>query len=102
MRSRMPSPIPINETLSPMQQLGLRIYSSRLIHDAAYYDLDSKRERDRSTRDLASLFFQLVDVFQPDLFIEAGAKDGSASLRARKAMPTPRVVAFEGNPYTHA
>lgn len=95
-------PSPIHESLSPMQQLGLRIYSSRLIDNAAYYDLDSKRERDRSTRDLASLFFQLVDVFQPDLFIEAGAKDGSASLRARKAMPTPRVVAFEGNPYTHA
>jgi len=49
---------------------------------------------------LVELFFGLVEQLQPDLFIEAGAKDASASRRARE-LQVRRVVAFEASPVTH-
>ncbi|MGI8879661.1 MAG: FkbM family methyltransferase [Jatrophihabitans sp.] len=51
--------------------------------------------------ELTHLFFRLVRVTEPDLFIEAGAKEASTSLRIRRYLPTARVVAFEANPFTY-
>jgi FkbM family methyltransferase len=42
-----------------------------------------------------------VRVAQPDLFVEAGAKDASTSRRARTIVEDARVVAFEANPYVY-
>lgn len=55
---------------------------------------------DKSVSELVDLFFDLVEQLQPDLFIEAGAKEASASRRARD-LQVPRVVAFEASPVTH-
>jgi FkbM family methyltransferase len=55
---------------------------------------------DRSVSELVDLFFGLVEQLRPDLFIEAGAKEASASRRARD-LQVPRVVAFEASPVTH-
>jgi FkbM family methyltransferase len=55
-------------------------------------------ERAASTRALVELFFDLCDGV--DVFVEAGAKEGSASVRA-VALGIDTVVAFEANPYTH-
>ncbi len=79
----------------------LAAYDRALFTAAAYYDVDSKSERKRSTRELARFFFQLVRVFQPALFIEAGAREADASRRARQLLKDARIVAFEANPYTH-
>ena len=57
-------------------------------------------ERERSTQALVELFFDLVTSVGVDVFVEAGAKEASASLRAVESGVTP-VVAFEANPYTH-
>lgn len=57
-------------------------------------------ERRASTEALVELFFALGAVTDVDVFVEAGAKEASASLRAIES-GFPRVVAFEANPYTH-
>lgn len=59
--------------------------------------------RQRSVRLLDELFFNLLDVAQPTLFVEAGAFEASASLRAAEALPGSTVIAFEANPenYRH-
>lgn len=73
----------------------------RMARRALRYTLPHKEERVRSTADLEELFFALVSAFEPQLFVEAGAKDAASSLRARGALPDARVVAFEANPHTH-
>lgn len=81
--------------------LEIRLQSLGLLASASNYDFALDGERRRSARDLARLFHYLVKLLQPDLFIEAGAKDALASCRARTNMTGGRVVAFEANPYTH-
>lgn len=81
--------------------LEIRLQSLALLASAGSYDFAEAGERRRSSRDLARLFHHLVKLLQPDLFIEAGAKDALASCRARTLMTGGRVVAFEANPYTH-
>lgn len=72
-----------------------------MMSTAVKYDVDKRADRVRSRRDLVRLFFKLVNLSDVDLFVEAGAKEASASRRVKKALPDARVVAFEGNPYTH-
>jgi FkbM family methyltransferase len=79
----------------------LRMYDLWLLDTAASYDLRDKSERARSTQELERLFFRVVEVFSPELFIEAGAKDAGASRRARECLERARIVAFEANPYTY-
>lgn len=67
----------------------------------AQYGNYSVEQRSRSVAALVELFFDVVAKDQPDLFIEAGAKEASASRRARTVCPAATVVAFEANPYTH-
>lgn len=55
-------------------------------------------ERAASTKALVDLFFDLCD--DVDVFVEAGAKEASASVRAI-GLGIDTVVAFEANPYTH-
>ena len=71
-----------------------------LLQMASHYDLSQKSERRRSARDLAGFFLRAAKVVEADLFIEVGAKEASASHRARSYLPQSRVVAFEANPYT--
>jgi len=69
---------------------------------AAFYDLRDRAERARSAADLRKMFFALLPQVAPDLFVEAGAHDGSSARRARKLLPEASVIAFEANPYNHA
>ncbi len=59
-------------------------------------------ERRQTVDDLVNLFFALCAVRRADVFIEAGAKEASASRRAAEEVGIERVVAFEANPYTFA
>lgn len=68
---------------------------------AANYNLDDRAEQARSGRDLSRLFFRLAKVLETDLFVEAGAKDGASSRRARRLLDPKRIVAFEANPFTY-
>ncbi len=79
----------------------LAAYDRALFCAAANYDVELRSDRRRSTRDLERFFFQLVRIFQPELFIEAGAKDATASRRVRALCADIRIVAFEANPYTY-
>jgi FkbM family methyltransferase len=83
-------------------RLALRLHDLRLLATASNYDLRHKEERKRSRRDLSRLFFWLHRIVEPDLFIEAGAKEASASRRALQYYDGARVVAFEANPFTFA
>jgi FkbM family methyltransferase len=57
----------------------------------------------KSVVNLNEVFFKLITEVSPcDLFIEAGAFDGTTSLLVQKAMPRAQVYAFEANPYNYA
>jgi FkbM family methyltransferase len=79
----------------------LRLHELRLVSTADSYDLRHASERKRSARELARLFFRLFKVVEPDLFVEAGAKDGRVSRRALRFLHSARAVAFEANPHTY-
>lgn len=68
---------------------------------AQSYDLSRKEERQRSVSNLENLFFRTIRELKPDVFIEAGAKDGGTSRRARTYLPDAKITAFEANPYTY-
>jgi len=59
-------------------------------------------QRKQSVDELVELFFDLCADGDIDLFVEAGAKEASASKRAAGVAGIARVVAFEANPYTFA
>lgn len=71
-----------------------------LLSTARGYNLSEKAERVRSVQDLEVLFLRICRELQPDLFVEAGAKDAETSRRARKYV-NGRIVAFEANPFTY-
>lgn len=73
------------------QQMSLQVMA---------YDVKDPTDRRRSCENLSELFFQISRVVEPDVFIEAGAKDASSSVFASRLLPHARVVAFEANPYT--
>lgn len=76
------------------------LYDQQLRHLAAHYgNMDDGRAR--SATYVSEWFHDLVDVLQPDLFIEAGAYRADASRRVRADHPDCRVVAFEANPYNY-
>jgi FkbM family methyltransferase len=75
---------------------------AQLARGAAWFDLEQTTHRRASARVLKQLFFNLVRVLQPDVFLEAGAMDASVSLRVRKMVRKAQVVAFEANPHNHA
>lgn len=79
----------------------LTMYDLSLLSNAPNYDLRERSERQRSVRDLEKLFFLAVKFRQPELFIEAGAKDARTSRRARQHLEDARIVAFEANPFVH-
>jgi FkbM family methyltransferase len=107
-RSHIGGAVPEEITQAPMSAIDasvraqlLDLYDLNMLTNAANYDLREKSERKRSVRDLERLFFQAVRAAQPDLFVEAGAKDAGASRRARTILDEARIVAFEANPYVH-
>lgn len=72
-----------------------------MLATAVKYNIDNKAQRTQSNKDLVRLFFNLAEIIDIDMFIEAGAKDAWASRRAQTRFPNARVVAFEANPYTY-
>ncbi len=64
-------------------------------------DAPSPAERARTVDSLTELFFDLVAATRVQRFVEAGAKDAPASVRAATDAGVDRVIAFEANPYTH-
>lgn len=79
----------------------IQIVDLSLFASAAFYVLDDKAERNRSVADLENFFFRLLGVLKPELFIEAGARDGASSVRARRNTENSRIVAFEANPLNY-
>lgn len=80
----------------------VRLHELQLQSTAGLYKLWSDDGRQQSTKALVELFFGIVRITQPKLFIEAGAKEATASTRAGKLLPDARIVAFEANPYNFA
>ena len=69
---------------------------------AVKYNLNDKRHRIHSNKSLVRLFFNLTEIIGVDLFVEAGAREASASRHVKAKLPAARVVAFEANPYNYA
>lgn len=54
-----------------------------------------------STRILEELFFTIVAQQIPEIFLEIGAHEASASCRVAQTVAVRNVYAFEANPFTH-
>ncbi|MBS3648080.1 FkbM family methyltransferase [Pseudaminobacter sp. 19-2017] len=78
--------------LIAMQEINMLATSS------LYQLWGDKPQRKASNKALVELFFGLVKILQPSLFIEAGAKMADTSVRARQYLPDARIVAFEASP----
>lgn len=74
--------------------------ADRLIAWLLTHDLPTKGMRGRSVASLVDLFFGIAELSGVQRFVEAGAKDAWASVRAAEQLGLPEVVAFEANPYT--
>ncbi|WP_158913984.1 FkbM family methyltransferase [Caulobacter sp. S45] len=74
----------------------------RLAATASAFDLTRPADRERSTRELTSLFYDLQAAVTPTCFIEIGAHDARFSKDMATRHPGTKVVAFEGNPNNHA
>lgn len=69
----------------------------------ALFDDDALRtlplaDRNVITDMLEQALHDVIDVVQPDLFVEIGAFEAAFSLAMRRRHPQARVIAFEGNP----
>lgn len=65
------------------------------------HEMVTPSQRQDSVDKLVELFFALVDTSGAGRFVEAGAKDAGASVRAVNGCGIKRVHAFEANPYTY-
>lgn len=54
-----------------------------------------------SGEELDKIFNKMVKELKPDLFIEAGAWDGSQALRVKQTIPSCEVHAYEANKYNY-
>ena len=82
-------------------RLGANRWSADLLCRCSIYDMAGRTERVGTVGALTTLFFELVERLHIERFVEAGAKDGAASIRAAAMSSVAEVVAFEANPYTH-
>lgn len=76
----------------------LALHQVNLLATAHPFDLWEKGGRAASARALDDLFFEIVKILEPSLFVEAGAKMAEASFRVRKNSERIRIVAFEASP----
>ena len=67
----------------------------------AVYDMATPDERGHSVVALADFFFEVVQGIGFRRFVEVGAKDAHASVRAAGIPGMETVIAFEANPYTY-
>ncbi|RVH21425.1 FkbM family methyltransferase [Sinorhizobium meliloti] len=75
------------------------MHELHMLSSSHFYTLwGDNHQRKGSNKALVELFFGLVRITQPELFIEAGAKMGDTSIRARGVLPEARIVAFEASP----
>lgn len=80
----------------------LTLHRLQMASTAQSYDLWQEGGRARSNFALNELFFGLSRLLQPQLFIEAGAKDAQTSIRMRRYLPDTEIVAFEASPVNYA
>lgn len=76
---------------------GMRLTGWLVRHDLPWLPAQRKASVDFTV----DLFFELVDALGVRTFVEAGAKEGSASRRGLELPGVERAIAFEANPYTH-
>ncbi|MDX0227191.1 FkbM family methyltransferase [Sinorhizobium meliloti] len=77
----------------------ITMHEISMISTSGLYQLWGKgSQRKASNKALVELFFGIVKILQPSLFIEAGAKKADTSVRARQFLQKARIVAFEASP----
>lgn len=79
------------------------LHELQMLATSHFYNLwGDDNQRNSTNKALTELFFGLVRITQPKLFIEAGAKMADTSIRVRSILPDARIVAFEASPENHA
>ncbi|NOV21639.1 FkbM family methyltransferase [Ensifer adhaerens] len=77
----------------------IALHELHMLSASHFYTLwGDTNQRKASNKAIVELFFGLVRITQPDIFIEAGAKMADTSVRARGVLPNARIVAFEASP----
>lgn len=80
----------------------IALHELQMLAPSHFYSLwEDKTHRKASNKALVELFFGMVRIIQPKLFIEAGAKMADTSIRARGFLPNARIVAFEASPINY-
>lgn len=81
----------------------IAMHEVQMLTTASIFKLwGTSHQRKASNKALVELFFGMVRILQPSVFIEAGAKKADTSIRARKVLPEARIVAFEASPDNYA
>src|SRR5689334_19488206 len=80
-------------------RIGLRrLFSATSYLLVRQLNADTLPEGPEGNRHLQDSFLKLFRTLQPDIFLDIGANDGSASLTVRRVAPTCQIHAFEANP----
>lgn len=89
---------PMSRGMNGVTSMDLALlWLERLGLQAPSYGMRENRQH-RAEHLLDELFFELVTLARPALFIEVGAHDGQRAVRAKAENPHTRVIALEGNP----
>jgi FkbM family methyltransferase len=84
-------------------RLGLhRVFAATRYLLVRQLNTDPPSEGPAGNRHLQDAFLDLCVTLQPNILLDVGANDGSASLAVRKVVPGCEVHAFEANPHIHA
>jgi FkbM family methyltransferase len=84
-------------------RLGLRrVFAATSYLLVRQLNTDPPSEGPAGNRRLQDAFLDLCLTLQPNILLDVGANDGSASLAVRKIAPSCEVHAFEANPQIHA
>lgn len=81
------------------ERLGLRrLFAASTYTLIKQLQADAPPEGPEGNERLQALFLELAGILQPNLFMDIGANDGSASLAVRRRLPHCTIHAFEANP----
>lgn len=80
----------------------LALHRLQMATTARSYRLWEGNGRGASNAALNDLFFGLVRLTKPQLFVEAGAKNAETSIKMRDYLPDSEIVAFEASPVNYA
>ncbi|NEQ76787.1 MAG: FkbM family methyltransferase [Okeania sp. SIO2C9] len=89
--------ISLKAEIEQLRWILSQIVNTSLSQLSVHFDISNKQNRVLSNKILVELFLDIAKLLKPDNFFDIGSRDGSASITFKKAVPTVKCYAFEGN-----